>query len=63
MAGAKHKKSPLENDINMSTFTRAFRGRANAKKNKEDRASGKIDIEGNNRSKGNQGAKPIMTDY
>ena len=40
-----------------------MRTRATAKKNKEDKASGKIEYDGAKKSKGNSGAQPIMQDY
>jgi len=53
----------LGTDEDTSGLTRTFRDIASTKKNKEDKASGRIDKEGDKISWGNPGAKPIMEDY
>jgi len=63
LLGKSPFKTKLGTDEDTSGLTRAFRDKASTKKNAEDKASGKIDTEGNKRSRGNQGAKPTMEDY
>ena len=48
---------------NKNLVSDQMRTRELAKKNKEDKASGKIEYEGVKRSGGNVGAQPTMEDY
>ena len=48
---------------NVARNTKNLRSNTSMKKNKEDKASGKIDEQGTKMSKGNKGAKPTMDNY